>query len=100
MKETEDGYIDPKSLTPEQLYKLQSGTWGQGYDAGNAGLLQAIKTAESIATARENKRIVELFEATEKHFYEFTVVEGYTQKTHSPVCHLCERIARIKGERK
>jgi hypothetical protein len=74
--------------------------WGQGYDAGQAGMLQAIKTAEQLAAARENARIVALFEATEKHFYEFTVVDGYTQKTHSPVCHLCERLDRIKGLRK
>jgi hypothetical protein len=48
----------------------------------------------------ERERIIKLFEATEKHFYEFTVVDGYTQKTHSPVCHLCERLDRIKGLRK
>lgn len=53
-----------------------------------------------IGRAAEQLRIINLFEATEKHFYEFTVVEGYTQKTHSPVCHLCERIDRIKGLRK
>lgn len=74
--------------------------WGKGYDAGNAAMAAAIKTAEQIATMREQKRIIALFEATEKHFYEFTVVNGYTQKTHSPVCHLCERLDRIKGLRK
>ena len=36
--------------------------FGEGYDAGNAGLLQAIKTAELIATMRERKRIIKLLE--------------------------------------
>jgi hypothetical protein len=74
--------------------------WAQGYDNGQAGMLQAIKTAELIATIREQNRIIELMQATEKHMWQFTVVQGYTQKTHDPICHLCERIARIKGERK
>lgn len=62
MKHTADGFIDPKSLTPEQLYKLQSDTWGQGYDIGRAGLLQAIESAELTATMRERKRIIKLLE--------------------------------------
>jgi hypothetical protein len=27
-----DDFLDPKSLTPQQLYKLQSETWEQGAD--------------------------------------------------------------------
>jgi len=27
-----DDFLDPKSLTPQQLYKLQSETWAQGAD--------------------------------------------------------------------
>lgn len=51
-----------------------------------------------IGRAAERQRIINLFEAREKHFYEFTVVDGYTQKTHSPVCHLCTRIKMIEGK--
>lgn len=29
---TADELLDPKSLTPEELYSLQSETWVQGYD--------------------------------------------------------------------
>lgn len=29
---TSDGLLDPKSLTAEELYSLQSETWVQGYD--------------------------------------------------------------------
>lgn len=55
-------YLDPKTLTSEELYKLQSDTWGQGYDAGQGILLKAVETAEFFATNRERKRIIELIE--------------------------------------
>ena len=29
---TPDQFLDPKSLTPEELYSLQSETWSQGYE--------------------------------------------------------------------
>lgn len=74
--------------------------WGKGYNAGNAGLLKAIETAEQIATMRERKRIVDLFEATEKHMYQYTVENDEVIKTHNPVCHLCQRIRKINGENK
>ena len=32
--------LEPKTLTSEELYKLQSDTWGQGYDAGQGTLLK------------------------------------------------------------
>lgn len=72
--------------------------WAEGYNAGNAGLRKAIETAEQIATMRERKRIIDLMESREKHFYEYTVVEDQIIKTHSPVCHLCHRIRVINGE--
>lgn len=78
---------------------MSSDDWGKGYDVGQAGLLQAIQSAKLIATMREQKRIIDLFEATEKHFYEYTVVENQIIKTHSAVCHLCHRLAKIRGER-
>ena len=28
-----DDYLDPKSLTPQELYRLQSETWAQGAEA-------------------------------------------------------------------
>lgn len=47
----------------------------------------------------EREEILKRFERLEKHFYEYTVVEGYTTKTHSPICHLCHRLAIIRGDR-
>lgn len=35
-------------------------SWGEGYDAAMAGMLQAIKTAEELATIKERKRIIRL----------------------------------------
>ena len=37
-----------------------SDNWGKGYDAGQSGMLQAIKTAEQLAAQRERERIIEL----------------------------------------
>lgn len=36
--------------------------WAEGYKAGNSGLLQAIETAEQIATMRERKRILNIID--------------------------------------
>ena len=77
---------------------MSTDEWADGYKAGNAGLRQAIETAEQIATMRERKRIIDLMESREKHFYEYTVVNDEIIKTHSPVCHLCHRIRVIRGE--
>lgn len=61
--------------------------WSDGYKAGNAGLLQAIETAEQIATMREQKRIIKLLE-------EQAEITGYVE------IQLGKLIALIKGENK
>lgn len=43
-------------------------TWFEGYEAGNAGLIQAIKTAEELATMRERKRIIRLLLAIHQNW--------------------------------
>lgn len=35
-------------------------SWGEGYDIGQKGMLQAIATAENLATKRERDRIIEI----------------------------------------
>ncbi len=47
----------------------------------------------------EREEILKRFERLEKHFYEYTVVNDEVIKTHSPICHLCHRLAIIRGER-
>lgn len=40
----------------------ESSAWGEGYDAGQAGLAKAIETTELLATKRERDRIIQLIE--------------------------------------
>jgi hypothetical protein len=37
-----DDFLDPKSLTPQQLYRLQSETWAQGAKAERERILKII----------------------------------------------------------
>ena len=37
-------------------------SWGEGYGAGQRGMLQALQTATEVAKNREQKRIIELIE--------------------------------------
>ncbi len=41
----------------------ESAAWGAGYDVGQAGILQAVATAELLATKRERERIIKLLES-------------------------------------
>ena len=45
-----------------KIVKQNEHDWGKGYDVGQAGMLQAIKTAEQLATQRERERIIKLLE--------------------------------------
>lgn len=38
-----DEFLDPKSLTPQELYKLQSETWEQGAEAERERILRIIE---------------------------------------------------------
>lgn len=38
-----DEFLDPKSLTPQELYKLQSDTWAQGADYERQRILRIIE---------------------------------------------------------
>lgn len=39
-----DDFLDPKSLTPQELYKLQSDTWAQGVDYENERIIALLET--------------------------------------------------------
>lgn len=43
-------------------------SWGEGYDAAMTGMLQAIKTAEELATVKERKRIIRLLLAIHQNW--------------------------------
>ena len=43
-------------------------SWGEGYDAAMTGMLQAIKTAEELATLKERKRIIRLLLAIQQNW--------------------------------
>jgi hypothetical protein len=66
-----DEFLDPKSLTPQELYTLQSETWVQGAEA-------------------ERERIIELLEARS---------DCGIEHAYNGTC-FCEEIALIKGEQK
>lgn len=60
-----DDFLDPKSLTPQELYKLQSDTWVQGAEHEHeriiklmeeAGLYDDELTPEEIVTAVKQVR--------------------------------------------
>lgn len=38
-----DDFLDPKSLTPQELYKLQSDTWAQGADYENDRIVKLME---------------------------------------------------------
>jgi hypothetical protein len=38
-----DDFLDPKSLTPQQLYKLQSETWAQGAEYERERIISLIE---------------------------------------------------------
>jgi hypothetical protein len=38
-----DDFLDPKSLTPQQLYKLQSDTWAQGAEYERERIISLIE---------------------------------------------------------
>ena len=40
-----DDFLDPKTLTPESLYKLQSDTWSQGAEYERERILKALAEA-------------------------------------------------------
>jgi hypothetical protein len=69
-----DDFLDPKSLSPQQLYTLQSETWAQGAEA-------------------ERERIIKLIEDNE---YELTIIgeNGVKYELDDFL------IALIKGEQK
>ena len=39
-----DDFLDPKSLTPQELYKLQSDTWAQGADYENDRIVKLLES--------------------------------------------------------
>jgi hypothetical protein len=39
-----DDFLDPKSLTPQQLYKLQSDTWAQGAQAERERIINLLRS--------------------------------------------------------
>lgn len=39
-----DDFLDPKSLTPQELYKLQSETWAQGVDYENERIVSLLES--------------------------------------------------------
>ena len=61
--------------------------WGKGYDFGQIGMMKAIKSAEEIATAKAEDRIIKLLE------------EQYEQG-HWEVGIIPNLIVLIKGENK
>lgn len=38
-----DDFLDPKSLTPQELYKLQSDTWAQGAEYERERIIKLLK---------------------------------------------------------
>lgn len=38
-----DDFLDPKSLTPQELYRLQSETWAQGVDYENERIIKLLE---------------------------------------------------------
>lgn len=42
--------LDPKTLTPESLYKLQSETWAQGAEAERERIIKLLEDADSICS--------------------------------------------------
>jgi hypothetical protein len=39
-----DDFLDPKSLTPQELYRLQSETWAQGVDYENERIVNLLES--------------------------------------------------------
>jgi hypothetical protein len=49
-----DDFLDPKTLTPQGLYRLQSETWSQGAEAERERILKQLQEQrESIMTVLE-----------------------------------------------
>ena len=46
-----DDFLDPKSLTPQQLYRLQSETWAQGADYMREYIIKLIR--DRVSKAKE-----------------------------------------------
>jgi len=61
-------------------------SWGDGYGAGQAGMLKAIETAELLGTIRERERIIKLIE----ELFAKSVVPGYQTA-------VADAVALIKG---
>lgn len=41
-----DDFLDPKSLTPQELYKLQSDTWAQGAEYERERIIKLLEDPE------------------------------------------------------
>jgi hypothetical protein len=68
-----DDFLDPKTLTPQGLYRLQSDTWAQGADY-------------------ERERILKLLE--NPYFHNIQSPDIHIE------CEMCKTIELIKGEQK
>lgn len=77
-----------------------SDDWGKGYDVGQAGMLQAIKTAEQLATQRERDRIIKLLEDNAVT-YNLIALDGKILEHTAPLAAPLDKvIALIKKENK
>ena len=45
-----DDFLDPKSLTPQQLYNLQSETWAQGAQAERERIINLLDESDSVCS--------------------------------------------------
>jgi hypothetical protein len=72
----------------------ESAAWGAGYDVGQAGILQAVATAELLATKRERDRIIKLLMADTE------LLDNQKGISNDLVGGVFRAIALIKGESK
>lgn len=52
-----DEFLDPKSLTPQQLYKLQSETWAQGAEYERERIIKLLEEVLQF-DSEDEKRIL------------------------------------------
>jgi hypothetical protein len=58
-----DDFLDPKSLTPQQLYKLQSETWAQGAEYERGRIISLI---EDYGSEDFTSELIELIKGEQK----------------------------------
>lgn len=45
-----DEFLDPKGLTPQELYKLQSETWAQGAESERERIIKLLEDTDSVCS--------------------------------------------------